>query len=104
LFGQDAGDPLFPVRMALRCPFGTVRGWLLLGSRPDGSLYGKDELEALAEIAPPLRRALAISRHREREKTSQERRQRAASRSITRLASRMDAVDARLDAQARVIT
>ena len=37
LFDQD-DDRDFPIRMALRCPFGGVRGWLLLGPRPDGSI------------------------------------------------------------------
>ena len=40
-------------------------GWLLLGPRPDGSFYGKDEREALEEIADPIARAIAIVRQRE---------------------------------------
>ncbi|CAN5382447.1 hypothetical protein BH09PSE4_BH09PSE4_08040 [soil metagenome] len=43
-------------------------GELLLGPRPDGSLYGKDEREALAEIADPVARAIAIVRRRESER------------------------------------
>jgi len=57
LFDRD-DDPKFPLRIALRCPLGKVRGWLLLGPRPDGSFYGKEELEALAEIARPLRQVI----------------------------------------------
>src|SRR4030095_16390719 len=57
LFDHD-DDREFPIRMALRCPFGDVRGWLLLGPRPDGSLYGTDDLDALATIAPPLRHTI----------------------------------------------
>lgn len=56
---SDAGDAaLFPVRLPLRCPFAGVRGWLLIGPRPDGSLYGKDETEAVEAVLPALRRAL----------------------------------------------
>ncbi|MGH8575264.1 MAG: hypothetical protein ACREX8_22240, partial [Gammaproteobacteria bacterium] len=61
--------PLFPLRIRLdadrRRGRGTV-GWILLGPRPDGSFYGKDEQEALAEIAGPVARAVQIVRTRER--------------------------------------
>lgn len=66
LFDHD-DDRDFPIRMALRCPFGEVRGWLLLGPRPDGSLYGTDDLDALATIAPPLRRTVFSVVDREKE-------------------------------------
>jgi hypothetical protein len=52
---------LFPLRLALRCPTGRIFGWLLIGPRPDGSLYGRDDLDALNEVLPPLRRALAMA-------------------------------------------
>ena len=64
LISRGNGDP-FPLRMALRCPLGSVRGWLLLGPRPDGSYFGKDDLEALAEIAPSLQRTLYLVAGRE---------------------------------------
>ncbi|MCF2515436.1 hypothetical protein LVY65_10225 [Sphingomonas sp. G124] len=66
LLDQD-DDEHFPVRMALRSPFGAVCGWLLLGPRPDQSLYGKDELDALAAIAPALQRTVFSVVERERE-------------------------------------
>jgi hypothetical protein len=60
---------MFPLRIRLdadrRRGRGTV-GWILLGPRPDGSFYGKDEQEALAEIAGPVARAVQIVRIRER--------------------------------------
>jgi hypothetical protein len=37
----------------------------LVGPRPDGSLYGKDERKTLARIADPVARALDIARIRE---------------------------------------
>lgn len=58
-------DPDFPLRMVLLCPFGKPRGWLLIGPRPDGSFYGKDDLDALAAIAPSLRHALFMVLARE---------------------------------------
>lgn len=58
----NKADPLFPVRVPLRVRHGSGAplGWLLLGPRPDGSLYGRDEREVLVEIADPVARALRI--------------------------------------------
>ncbi|GAB5535571.1 MAG: hypothetical protein Rubg2KO_18200 [Rubricoccaceae bacterium] len=62
-------DRLFPVRVALRAERAggelATEGWLLLGPRPDGSGYGPDDLEAVAEIAGPVGRALRVVRVRE---------------------------------------
>ena len=96
LFDHDIRDRVFPVHMALRCPFGTVRGRLLLGPRPDGSLYGKDDLEALAEIAPPLRRALLASRRREQEQAQEANWRRAVARSTRQLSARLDLLETQL--------
>jgi hypothetical protein len=63
----DKDDPLLPVRIPLRADACGRVGWLLLGRRPDGSLYGKDEREVLAEIADPVARGLAITQRREAE-------------------------------------
>ncbi len=64
---RDRDDRLFPLRLPLVTrdagPAETV-GWLLLGPRPDGSFYGKDELDALREIADPVARAVQIARRR----------------------------------------
>lgn len=63
----DRADPLFPMRVPLRVRHGesVPIGWILLGARPDGSFYGKDEREALAEIADPVARAVQIVSRRE---------------------------------------
>lgn len=58
-------DPLFPMRVPLEADGCGRVGWLLLGPRPDGSFYGKDEREALDEIADPIARAIAIVQQRE---------------------------------------
>lgn len=70
----NRADPLFPMRIRLRVRHakGAPLGWLLLGPRPDGSFYGKDERAALAEIADPLARALHIVQQRERREAKQE--------------------------------
>jgi hypothetical protein len=88
LFDQD-DDRDFPIRMALRCPFGRARGWLLLGPRPDGTLYGKDDLDALAAIAPRLRQTIFSVLEREKD-------QRAAKADLDRLAAKICKLEAAL--------
>ncbi|HUE79060.1 MAG TPA: hypothetical protein VMN38_05465 [Sphingomicrobium sp.] len=64
----DPDDRLFPLRLRVEDGSGTALGWVLIGPRPDGSIAGKDEREALAEIAVPLARSLRIVLNRESEK------------------------------------
>ena len=66
--GDTRTDPLFSHRIALDCEGVDRVGWLLLGPHPDGSRLGKDERDALDEIAEPVARALAIARARDQEK------------------------------------
>lgn len=94
LIGRD-DEESFPLHMALRCPLGSVRGWLLLGPRPDGSFYGKDDIEALTAIAPPLQRTLFQVAEREREES----RRMASNRELRRA---LELVSARLSALERV--
>jgi hypothetical protein len=54
-------DPVFPVRLPLRSEGCGLVAWLLLGPRPDGSFYGRDEQDALRAIAAPLARAIATA-------------------------------------------
>lgn len=61
----ESADPLLPVRVPLEADGCGRTGWLLLGPRPDGSLYNKDEREVLAAIADPVARALHIVCKRE---------------------------------------
>lgn len=82
----DRTDPMFPIRIPLDASGHGRVGWLLLGPRPDGSFYGKDEREALDEIADPVARALAIATHRADERTSLE-------AALTQLAGRLAAVE-----------
>lgn len=61
-----ADDKLFPLRVALESSSGAVMGWLLVGPRPDASIAGKDEQQALEQIAPALSRSIRIALNRER--------------------------------------
>jgi hypothetical protein len=68
--GIDANrsDPLFPIRVPLEAEGHGRVGWLLLGARPDGSLFGKTECDAIEEIAEPVARAIEVAlRRQERE-------------------------------------
>lgn len=58
-------DPVFPMRVPLDADGCGRVGWVLLGPRPDGSFFGRDEREVLAEIADPVARAIAIAKQRE---------------------------------------
>jgi hypothetical protein len=86
-------DEAFPLHMALRCPLGSVRGWLLLGPRPDGSFYGKDDLDALTAIAPPLQRTLVQVAEREVQLARQQGIINGLNRSMALLSHRLERVE-----------
>ncbi|HEY5105174.1 MAG TPA: hypothetical protein VII73_00210 [Caulobacteraceae bacterium] len=69
----DPSDPLLPVHIPLVTEGAKPSGWLLLGPRPDGSLYGKDEREALADVAEPIWRCLTAAMRREKSLAAEER-------------------------------
>jgi hypothetical protein len=73
-----------PVALPLRSEDGSQFGAILLGPRPDGSLYGRMERQALDDIAGPVARAVRIVREREAAAAAQ--------------AAEMDALKARLAA------
>lgn len=60
-------DHTFPLRLEIETSTGAF-GWLLIGPRPDGSIAGKDEQEALEKIAGTLGRSIRIVLAREEEK------------------------------------
>lgn len=57
-------DAMFPLRLPLDTRSGHRSGWLLLGPRPDGSLYGREELAALHSLIGPVSSALRIAQDR----------------------------------------
>lgn len=92
LLNRDDNDS-FPLHLALRCPLGSVRGWLLFGPRPDGSYYGKDDLDALAEIAPPVQRTLFLVAERELDDGRQRRTQQALLRKLASMNERLNKLE-----------
>ena len=72
---RDRNDLVFPLRVRLCVETGDepqTIGWLLLGPRPDGSFFGRDEREALAHVAGPVARAIHIAQVREQREASAE--------------------------------
>ena len=65
-------DPLLPIRIPLSAEGHGRVGWLLLGPRPDGSLYGRDERAVLSAITDPLARAIEIVQRREQREADQQ--------------------------------
>jgi hypothetical protein len=69
------GEGDYPLSIPLRIGHREAEiGTLLVGPRPDGSAPGKDEREALAEIADPIARAIQIVATREIRQAETERR------------------------------
>jgi hypothetical protein len=96
-FDIDRGDPLFPLRVPLAADGHGRIGWLLLGPRPDGSFYGKDERETLAQIADPVACALEIAAARE-VREAEERAAWAEQRTLNQaLLGTLQALDGKLD-------
>jgi len=85
----DRSDPLFPVRVPLEAEGHGRLGWLLLGARPDGSLFGKAECEAIEEIAEPVARAVQVA-------LSREEREAANRQSFQAIERRIDSIEQKL--------
>jgi hypothetical protein len=70
----DEADPVFPVRVPLEAEGHGRVGWLLLGPRPDGSLFGKAERAAIEEVAEPVARAVQVALTRQEREAGYEQR------------------------------
>lgn len=60
-------DHLFPLRMPLRTATDPPQliGWIIVGPRPDGSLYSREERQALFDVEESISRAVEVARQRE---------------------------------------
>ena len=84
----DESDEIFPVRVPLEAEGHGRVGWLLLGSRPDGTLFGKAERDAMVEIAEPVARAVQVALTREEREASYERRFAELERMVAKLTAK----------------
>jgi len=68
-------DHLFPVRLPLRAASGTqsLVGWIVLGPRPDGSIYSREERRALVEVEESVSRAVEVARQRQQTQSADRR-------------------------------
>ena len=87
---SDRNDPLFPVRVPLNGDGVGFVGWLLIGPRPDGSFYGREERAALRDIADPIARALVIAVEREHREAGRQDRENSLNKRIDTLTERLD--------------
>jgi hypothetical protein len=85
---RDRSDPLFPIRVPLEAEGHGRVGWLLLGPRPDGSLFGKSECVAIEEIAEPVARAVQVALRRQEREAAYERRLAALEQAIAKLGAK----------------
>lgn len=85
------GDHLFPLRLEVETSTGAF-GWLLIGPRPDGSIPGHDEQEALEKIAQTLGRSIRTMLSREQERQE-------VLRLISQQAQRIDRIEQLLKPQ-----
>lgn len=92
LFDTEPGD-CYPLRMALRCPIGSVRAWLLMGPRPDGSLHSRDELDALQAVAAAVQRALFAVAERQEAESREHAARGLMARSLRALDKRLSAME-----------
>ena len=85
----------FPLDLPLRCPFGGQQGSLLVGPRPDGTSYGKEEVKSLQAILPDLRRTLIRSSQRDENRRNEAARLRSIRARIAQVSKRICALEMR---------
>jgi hypothetical protein len=88
----DKRDRLFPMRVPLEAEGHGRVGWLLLGPRPDGSLFGKAECAAIEEITEPVARAVQVALLRQGREERYERRFEALETLVAQLRKQPSAV------------
>lgn len=86
---RDRSDPLFPIRVPLEAEGHGRVGWLLLGSRPDGSLFSKSECTAIEEIAEPVARAIEVALRRQEREQQIERRFQGFEKELKRVVAQL---------------
>jgi hypothetical protein len=61
---RDESDQVFPLRLPLGNAT-SAAAWLVLGPRPDGTLYGREDLDAVRSTLPSLHNALIATKARQ---------------------------------------
>jgi hypothetical protein len=84
---------VFRLSIPMRGTLGGATPWLLLGPRPDGTLYGKDELDALNVVLPAVRDSLNSLLMREAYLADRRRADHRVRREIMELRSRLTVIE-----------
>ena len=90
---RDDGDNLFPVRLGIGNVTSENSAWLLIGPRPDGTMYGREDLDAVQSILPALRNALITTAAREDFDLAIDRREKLLQIEIERINVRLKALE-----------
>ena len=90
---RDASDAVFPLRLAIGSTRSGESAWLLLGSRPDGTFYGREDLEAVRSSLPALQNALIATEAREALDAAIDRREKHLRIEIRRIHERLGALE-----------
>jgi hypothetical protein len=85
----DRSDCVFPVRVPLEAEGNGRVGWLLLGERPDGSLFGNSERDLIEEIAEPVALAVQVAIARREREEQYETRQEERERQLDMISKRL---------------
>jgi hypothetical protein len=89
-------DPLFPVRLRLGTTPSGNAAWLLLGPRPDGTFYRREDTAALRSILPAIGQALTTTLAREAIDAAIASRERKFRRDLEALNARMERTEVTL--------
>lgn len=87
------GDPLFPLRLPLGNAGPGAAASLFIGPRPDGTLCGKEDLDAVRSILPALQHALSAATTRESLNAAVDRREKRIRAEIDDLRLRLNAIE-----------
>jgi hypothetical protein len=90
---RRASDLMFPVRLPVGSAGPNTAEWLLLGPRPDGTLYGKEDLDAVRSTIPALGHALGAARARQAIDAAINRREKLLRTEIQQIHARLDALE-----------
>jgi hypothetical protein len=90
---RDHRDLLFPLRLALGGTSGRATAWLLLGPRPDGTFYGRDDLDAVRSTFPALQHGLASAIARDALHSEISRREKGVRTEINDLRQRLGMIE-----------
>lgn len=85
LLHHNRNGAQFPVRIELTCPLSGKSGWILIGPRPDGSVPGREDLEAIETLRPAIRRSMAWAMTRENANRTALRQSRSLRRDVAEL-------------------